>query len=132
MERDSTDFFTGDDAKFVTELKPSDFEGEATWKLKNHKCSIVLFYCAWCPHCQAVRGTWRDLAEKAAFFDVCAFNCEKHKGHVSKIKEDMPELIRGYPTILIYENGEVKESYTGDRTTGALISACMRSCSSGS
>lgn len=123
---ESQDFFTG--SRSVIELKPSDFDEVKTWTLKKHKCSIVMFYCAWCPHCQAMRETWEKVADMATFFDVCAFNCEKHKAHVLKMNEDMTGFIEGYPTIIIYKNGEPFERYEGDRSVGALLKVCMKSC----
>jgi thiol-disulfide isomerase/thioredoxin len=118
-------------SKFVTELKPSDFDPVETWKLRNHKCSIVLFYAPWCPHCQHQVKMWNDLGEKAAFFDVCSFNCEKNSGHLMKIKEDRPDMVNGYPTFIIYKNGEPVER-TGksddERNVQYLLKACMRSC----
>ena len=128
-QRDGEDYFA--DSKFVTELTHKDFESVATWRLKTHKCSIVLFYAPWCPHCKALKDIWISLGTKAAFFDVCAMNCEKNKVHMAKIKEDMPELVNGYPTIIIYKNGDPVENVGGSketRTVGHLIKACMRAC----
>lgn len=126
-ERDSTSFFAG--SKFVTELTPNDFDGMNVWKLKNHKCSMVLFYCAWCPHCQKVKETWEQLGQKAVYADICGMNCEKFKSHISKIKEEVPELIQGYPTIVIYRYGEPVEIYKNpDRSLTALLEASTRLC----
>ena len=127
--REDTDYFAS--SRFVTELKSKDFDPIATWRLKRHKCSIVLFYCAWCPHCKAVKKIWEHLGETAAFFDVCAYNCEKNWTHLDQIKSDMPELIRGFPTIIIYENGEPIEKVgqtESERNVGHFIDACMRAC----
>lgn len=114
--------------RFVRELKPKDFNSVTTWKLKDTRCSVVLFYCPWCPHCQALKDTWKKLAKVAAFCNVLAFNCEKHKRHVLKISEDAPELIKTYPTIVVYEKGQPKEIYDGDRSLQSLVKTCMRIC----
>lgn len=114
--------------RFVQELKPSDFDPITTWKLKDKECSIVLFYCPWCPRCQAIKETWKELGRVAAFFNVLAFNCEKYKRHMLKIKEDAPELIRGYPTIVVYQKGSPVEDYQGDRSLESLLKTCMRIC----
>jgi thiol-disulfide isomerase/thioredoxin len=115
-------------SKHVKELESKDFEGIATWKLKSKKCSIVLFYMGWCPHCKDVKGIWEGLAKKALFMDVLAFDCEANDQHLNKIREDMPEMVRGYPTIIFYVNGEPKETFSGDRTEANLLKACMRVC----
>ena len=128
-QKEDEDYFRS--SKFVTELKPKDFDPVATWRLKNHKCSIVLFYAPWCPHCKSMKNVWNNLGEMAAFFDVCAYKCEKNRVHLDKINHDMPELVRGYPTMIIYENGDPIESVGhshSERNVSYLIKACMRSC----
>ena len=126
-ERDSTSFFEG--SRTVTDLTPSDFDDMRVWKLKNHKCSMVLFYCAWCPHCQAAREVWEKLGEVAVYADVCGMNCEKYKTHISKIKEEMAGLVQGYPTIVIYRYGEPVEVYKSpDRSLNALVEVSKRLC----
>jgi thiol-disulfide isomerase/thioredoxin len=123
---ESKDYFSK--SKYVDELTPSDFEDISVWKLKNKKCSIVLWYAPWCPHCKALKETWEDLGKIATFINVLSFNCEKYKGHLSKIQEHVPELVRGYPTIIIYKNGEPDEHYSGERTSKNLLKTCMRIC----
>lgn len=128
MKRASDDFFAGD--PLVTELVPSDFEEVATWKLKNKssQCSIILWYASWCPHCQSVRDEYKKFAKQAMFMKVYAYNCEKHKDHLDKIKHDMPGLVKGYPTIVFYQNGEPTEHYQGERSVPSMVKASMRVC----
>lgn len=116
-------------SRFVKELTASDFEQVATWRLRSKKCTVVLFYADWCPYCKRLTGVWEDLAEKAAFFEVTAFNCARHLAHTAKIKEDMPNLIRGYPTIVFYTNGEPVEWYhSEERTVKNLLKKCIEVC----
>ena len=117
-------------SKFVKELAPHDFEGVATWKLKDKKCAAVLFYADWCPHCKAIKDEWEKLGSLAAFFEVYAFNCARHARHTEKIREDMPGLIKSYPTIIFYTKGEPREAYVGERTHANFLKACMRVCQS--
>lgn len=116
------------DGRFVKELTPADFNPVNTWELKSKECSIVLFYCPWCPHCQSVKDAWKELGKIATFVNVQALNCEKHKRHAFKIKEDVPEFIRGYPTIVVYKGGKPIEDYQGERTVSSLLKTCMRIC----
>lgn len=124
----SSSYFEG--SKFVTELSPSDFNQVATWRLKNKNCSIVLFYHPECSFCKAIKETWEKLGEKATFMEVLAFNCGENKGHLEKIKYDMPEMVVGFPTIVYYKGGNPVEQYEGDRSLKDLIKQCMRVCSS--
>lgn len=125
-DRESANYFGG--SKFVTELSENNFDERSPHTLKEHKCSIVLFYAPWCPHCKAVKDTWEQLGEQNLFFDVVALNCEKNATHLEKIKRDLPELVKGFPTIIVYQNGEPIEQYKGDRTVADLTKVCIRAC----
>lgn len=127
MEKEN--YFSG--SKFVTELTPKDFNSIETWKLKDKKCAIILFYAPWCPFCKEMKKVWEELGEKAAFFDVYAMNCEKHMKFCNKIREDNPELISSYPTMVIYKEGSPVEKVGVEgskRNVGNFIKACMRGC----
>jgi thiol-disulfide isomerase/thioredoxin len=115
-------------SKYVTELTPKEFEGVATWKLKDKGCAVVLFYADWCPHCKAIQSEWEKLGQIATFCEVYAFNCAKYTRHLQKIKEDMPEMIKSFPTIIFYSNGEPVETYRGERTHANFLKACMNVC----
>jgi thiol-disulfide isomerase/thioredoxin len=114
--------------EYIKQLTPKDFDDVATWKLKDKKCCAVLFYADWCPHCQVVKPTWNRLGKEAAFLDFYSFDCEKHASHLSRIKEDMPELVKGFPTIVFYSGGQPVEAYKGDRSYGDILTACMKVC----
>ena len=121
-----SDFYA--ESRFVKELKPDNFDQISTWKLNDKGCAMVLFYCAWCPHCQSIKSEWEKFAEIATFMKVYALNCEKQKGHLEKIKYDMPQLVKGFPTIVIYKNGEPVEHYMEERTSKAFLKRAMCSC----
>ena len=129
---ESQDYF-GPNNKFVKELVPSDFDSAVPWQLKsidNKKVSgLVLFYAPWCPHCKVVAPEWEKAGKMSGFCDFYAFNCEKNKNHVMKIKEDMPELIQGYPSIIYYENGVPGEAYVDPRDAKSFVKYCMNKCS---
>lgn len=122
-----TDVFKG---SFVSQLTPKDFDPNHAYKLKNHKCSLVMFYTNWCPHCQNAKPIIKELAETAPFFDVCAMDCEKYSDHLQKISEIKPNHVRGYPTIWVYENGEPLSEYGDVPELGKLVKLCMNSCAS--
>lgn len=116
------------ESRFVTELTPKDFEEVSTWKLKQKKCAAVLFYADWCPHCKVIKEEWERLGEIAAFFEIYAFNAAKYPSHLDKIREDMPGLVKTFPTIVFYTNGTPTESYEGERTHANFLKAIMRVC----
>jgi thiol-disulfide isomerase/thioredoxin len=132
LNRDSDDYF-GDNNRYIKELKPSDFDSTSPFNLKKIKGMMpncfVLFYAPWCPHCKKIAPEYEKAAKLAAFCDFCAFNCEKHAGHTQKIREDLPELIRGYPTVIMYKNGEPVEYYEGEKDAQKIVTAATRFCS---
>ncbi len=136
--REKEDYF-GQDNRYVIELTPDDFDERAPWvlkprsavKTKNYGSGLLLFYAPWCPHCKSLKEPWLEAAKMAGFCDFYAFNCEKYQSHLDKIKADMPELTRGYPTIILYRNGQPDEYYQGERTKQAFLDTCMRICGGG-
>jgi thiol-disulfide isomerase/thioredoxin len=123
------DYFSG--SRYVKELTPKDFDSMHTHNLKTIKNGIILFYAPWCGYCKAVAPTWEEAAKISGFCDFYAFNCEKYKAHLSKIKESMPEMVTSYPTIITYQNGQPKEFFNEERTVEKIVAACMRTCING-
>lgn len=128
---ESQDYF-GPTNRYVKELQVSDFNKIIPWELNpiNGKKvnGLVLFYAPWCPHCKVVAPEWESAAKMSGFCDFFALNCEKNKNHVMKIKEDMPELVQGYPTIVYYEDGIPEEAYVGERDSKSFAKFCMDKC----
>lgn len=120
------DYFRND--KFVITLTPSSFDDIKSYKLKEHKCSIVLFYAPWCTHCKKLIEVWKQLAETSVFFNVCAFNCEKYKDHCELIREQDSSLINGYPSIIIYKKGLPIKRYEEERTLKNFVRTCIKAC----
>lgn len=131
---DDQDYFK--DNRYVKELLPSDFDEHAPWILKpssgGHSISgFVLYYAPWCPHCHNVKEPFIEAAKTAGFCDYMALNCEKQKEHKNKIVSDMPHLIKGYPSIIVYKNGSPSHVYTGERTAKGFLDQCMITCKNG-
>ena len=82
--------------------------------LKDHANILVEFYAPWCGHCKRLVPEY----ERAA-------NLLKEKGSsavVGKVDSTVERTsastysIRGYPTLLYFENGQMVEKYSGART----------------
>jgi thiol-disulfide isomerase/thioredoxin len=119
-------------SKNVKELSSKSFNPVKSPHLQSKKCSIVLFYSPECPYCKKVQEAYEELGKKALFIDVLAFNCEKYTGHLMKIKEEYPELIKGFPTIIFYKNGIPVEQQPSDkRSYEDLLKASKDICQNG-
>lgn len=124
MERE--DYFYFDK---TIELSPKDFSSSNAAYLKAKDCTVVLYYSSWCSYCKAVKDDWKKLAKTALFTNVKSFNCEKYSSHLQKIREDLPELVRGFPTIVFYKNGiPMHQQPSDDREYAKLLKACMEFC----
>jgi len=122
-----------DSSSHVKELKPVDFDKTISWKLKKGECCAILFYSPQCPFCKKVKDSWEKLGRISKFFNIYAFNAVKYKKHTLQIREELPDLISGYPTMIIYKLGEPVEKIGEDereRTSSHFLKAVMRACKS--
>eukprot|EP00388_Colpodella_angusta_P039015 GDKK01046177.1.p1 GENE.GDKK01046177.1~~GDKK01046177.1.p1 ORF type:complete len:185 (+),score=38.84 GDKK01046177.1:24-578(+) len=78
------------------------------------------FYAPWCGHCKKLAPTWDTLSEKVESEDVpiniVSVDCTKHRDVCLKFE------VKGYPTLIAFENGAIKEKYNKARTLDALLS----------
>lgn len=97
------------------ETKPDDLEEQ----IKEGK-KVVLFYADWCSHCKDLKPTWDEVATKVNKEEkrMLKVNCGGSKKEDKAITEKYE--IDGYPTIIIFENGEPKQ-YKGGRTEEDLL-----------
>lgn len=119
-----------DNISAVEELSPNDFDENESWKLKKNSCCMVLFYAPWCGYCKAVKPDFITVSQNCAFMDFYSVNCEKYKSFISTLKRDLPQLIQGYPTLVMYKRGEPYETIPDtNRDYASLMNACIRTCS---
>lgn len=115
-------------SQFVIHLGEDDFEEVECWKLKRHKCCFVMFYIDDCGYCARTKPTWNELARKITFYDIAAYNCKEYPKHYARLTNDVPSLVQGYPTLVVYKNGEPVHIYEGERTLEKLTEICMKAC----
>lgn len=100
----------------VFRKKSESFENSSEISNQNGK-AMVLFYTDWCSACQSFKNTWKELVEKHRSSDLVAFkkvNCEKNPDAVKKYK------LEGYPTIILFKNGQPASIFEGERTVQNL------------
>ena len=87
---------------------------------------LVLFYASWCPHCKALLSegdkAWAeaepevntDGMKKMIRIDTGDESNEKHM----QLNKD--HGVNGFPTIMVFENGQKVGEYEGERTKAAF------------
>ena len=76
---------------------------------------LVWYYAKWCGHCSDMVPEWSKLGEN----NVHKVNLAKvSEEFIPKVKCDAP--VQGYPTIVLYKNGNVLGVHSGDRSADSF------------
>ena len=97
--------------------------------IKTHNHIMVEFYAPWCGHCKRLAPEY----DKAATLLKEAGSSAK----LAKVDATVERTsagthgIKGYPTLLYFENGDMVEKYSGARTADALVSFMKKKAGEG-
>lgn len=86
--------------------------------------TFVKFYAPWCGHCQKLSPIWDQLAEavhadeRLSNIKIAKVDCTVQEN----IKLCMDQQIEGYPTLLVYKDGERQREYEDSRSLNELLS----------
>jgi thioredoxin 1 len=76
---------------------------------------LVDFWAEWCAPCRRLAPTVDQLAEDyAGRVTVAKMNIDEHRHTAEKFR------VQGIPTLLLFKNGDLKESVTGLRSRDDL------------
>ncbi|KAH0566889.1 thioredoxin domain-containing protein 5 homolog [Cotesia glomerata] len=81
--------------------------------------TFIKFFAPWCGHCKRLAPTWEDLGKK--FIDNPNVHIVKVDCTLSTNKQLCDDQeVDGFPTLLLYKNGQKIDEYNGSRTLDDL------------
>lgn len=121
-----------DNDENVKEIDSNVFDDDYPTFLLDDSCTIILFYAPWCPYCKAIKETYSLLGEKLEEkVKVLAFNSENNKEQLQIMKEDSPQLVTAFPTLIMYKDGQPIEKIGNtpeERKLSILVDDAIRLC----
>lgn len=100
------------------ESSPKTFNSDV-----NGGKKLVWFYADWCGHCKNMADSWNKASSKVNKSNdnkMIKINVGEDDIEQKRIVEKYN--IKGYPTILILQNGNIVSLYEGERDESSLIS----------
>lgn len=91
--------------------------------LQKYEYILVKFYAPWCGHCKRLAPEFAKAAdtlkEKGSKTALGNLDATVEKTTAGKFS------IRGYPTLILFKNGQELERYSGARTADAIATYMM-------
>jgi thioredoxin 1 len=98
----------------VKEFTDDNFDSEV---LKSESAVLVDFWAPWCGPCRQIAPMIDELAAENPSISIGKVNIDENPGVAQKFG------INSIPTLLLFKNGEISESFVGVRPKAALQQA---------
>merc|ERR1711962_89401 len=101
------------DSQAVVRLSLVD--GDFNPQMKRGETTFVKFFAPWCGHCKTLAPTWELPSTKFANkVKVAEVDCTKNQALCQRFRID------GYPTLMLFKDGQPVEQYSGGRDIKTL------------
>ena len=87
--------------------------------LQEHPHAIVLFHASWCSHCKKLLPTYKQVAASLSR-PMGTMECDNAEDVIKQYN------LRGFPTIIRFQQGKRVEDYHGDRSVPDLTQFCSK------
>jgi len=102
----------------VYKLEESNFAAA----MSKHPVWMVEFYAPWCGHCKSLKPKYEKAAKELKTSDATTYpRLAKVDATVETTLAEKYD-VKGYPTILIFKDGENQGTYYGARTKSGIVS----------
>ncbi|TWT74896.1 thioredoxin [Allorhodopirellula solitaria] len=98
----------------VKEFTDDNFDAEV---LNNDAAVLVDFWAPWCGPCRQIAPMIEELASENPSVSIGKINIDENPGVAQKFG------INSIPTLLLFKDGEISESFVGVRPKAALQEA---------
>ena len=102
----------------VVEFTDDNFDSEV---LNADGAVLVDFWAPWCGPCRAIAPMIDELASENSSAKIGKLNIDDAPGVAQKFG------ITGIPTLLLFKNGEVEQSFRGGNTSKAALQEAIDS-----
>lgn len=103
------------------ELTPQS-AGSVMQVLQSEQPVLMLCHANWCPHCVAMRPTWKLMKTQLGNADITVVEVEYDN---MGLLPSRLQNIRGFPTIQVVKNGKVKSQYQGERSLDGMLTFAL-------
>jgi len=102
----------------IDDITDAAFEQEV---LKSEVPVLVDFWAVWCAPCKAIAPALEQIAAaQAGKLKVVKLNVEENMNVPTRYG------VRGVPTLLLFKNGDVKETFVGSLSKDKILNAITK------